>query len=68
MSSFPENPIIAFLYWLLDTPGIGAIVVAILLIGLFWGYARVLRWISNGANTNESVYTYPTEALHQQEK
>lgn len=61
------NPIFTLLYWLLNTPGIGALIVALLGTFLVVLFASVLRWIAKGSSANESaVFTYPTEGLHDQ--
>jgi hypothetical protein len=64
--NFPmESPIFQFFYWLVNTVGIGGIVVGVLATSLMLTYASVLLWISNGANAKESeTFTYPTSSLH----
>jgi hypothetical protein len=65
MSHFPENPFVLFIYWLLNTPGVGAVFVALLGGALVLTFALVLRWIIDGGKASENaVYVYPTEALH----
>jgi hypothetical protein len=68
--NFPmESPIFQFFYWLVNTPGLGGIVVGILAGSLFLTYGMVLRWISNGAQAKESdTFTYPTSSLHEHEE
>jgi hypothetical protein len=63
--NFPiDNPIFRFFYWLVNTPGLGGIVVGILAGSLLLTYGTVLRWISNGAQSKESeTFTYPTSSL-----
>jgi hypothetical protein len=61
----PQNPLFTFLYWLLNTPGVGALFVAFLGLVLILLFSAVLRWIAKGSAASESiVYTYPTEGLH----
>lgn len=68
MVEIPDNPLIALLYWVLNTPVVGALIVAFLASCLILGYGLVLRWIANGAKANESeIYTYPTEGFHHHE-
>ena len=63
----PPNPIFTFLYWLLNTPGIGALFVAMLGAFLVVLFAAVLRWIVKGSSAGErEVFTYPTEGFHEQ--
>jgi hypothetical protein len=63
--NFPmENPIFQFLYFLVDTPGLGGIAVALVGGGSLTAYFFVLRWIRNGGKADETeTYTYPTPAL-----
>jgi len=69
MTSIPENPLIELLYWLLNTPGVGAFFVITLGGGLVAGFGLVLHWIARGAHASEkTVYAYPTEGLHEQEE
>ncbi len=63
--SFPENPLFAFFYWLINTPGMGGITVGLLALGIVITVSLVLRWIVRGGQVEESeVYVYPTPALH----
>jgi hypothetical protein len=64
--NFPlENPAFSFFYWLVNTPGIGGLVVT-LFVGLSIAiYSLTIRWIQRGADANEDeTYSYPTPALH----
>jgi hypothetical protein len=61
----PQNPLFTFLYWLLNTPGVGALFVAFLGVALIVIFGAVLRWIAKGSAASEAiVYTYPTEGFH----
>ncbi len=66
---FPDTPLIKFLYWLINTPGLGGIAVSLLGISIVAAVALVLRWISQAAKieTEVEVYAYPTPALHHHE-
>jgi hypothetical protein len=68
MQIFLDNPLFRFLYWILNTPGVGAFVVVGLGASLLLVYGRVLRWITNGGKAIESsIYSYPTQTLHRHE-
>jgi hypothetical protein len=64
--NFPmDQPFYQFLYWLMNTPGVGGLIVVIeaALIAVAVGFS--LRWIKRGAGADESeTYAYPTPALH----
>jgi len=65
--NFPlDNPFYHFVYQLVNTAGIGGLVVGVeallIMIAVFFG----LRYVSNGAQLDEpEAYAYPTPALHQ---
>ena len=63
--NFPmELPVFRFIYWLLNTPGIGGLVVVLFIGGLVTTYLMVLRWVVMGARADESdQYPYPTSTL-----
>ena len=68
--NFPDEPLIRFLYWLVDTAGLGSIIVAITGGGIVTAVALTLNWIRRGSNADETeVYTHPTPSLihHEQE-
>ena len=46
-------------YWLINTAGIGGLVVVIVFLVLAFVYARLLRWILDGGKAEE-----PTDARH----
>ena len=64
--NFPmEKPIFQFLYWLVNTPGLGGVAVGIIVIIAVSFVGSALRWIANGARADETdTYAYPTPALH----
>jgi len=64
--NFPlENPIFRFLYWLVNTPGLGGLVVGLIVMGCLGSFFAALRWIARGAQVDEPItYAYPTSALH----
>jgi hypothetical protein len=64
--NFPmEYPIFQFFYWLVNTAGLGGVVVALLGGGAVLVYGLITLWIRRGAAADEEdVYTYPTSALH----
>lgn len=64
--NFPENPLFEFLFWLINTPGIGGITVGLLALGIVTAVSTTLRWIMLGGQIDERVvYAYPTPALHE---
>lgn len=68
--NFPmELLIFQFFYWLVNTPGIGGVAVALVGGGSVLAYALTLRWIHLGAKVEEKeTYAYPTPALHHPEE
>ncbi len=64
--NFPENPVLAALYWLINTPGLGGIAVALLGASIFLSVGLTLRWIVvlGGQADEAKEYAYPTPALH----
>jgi hypothetical protein len=65
--NFPmDNPIFQFFYWLMNTPGVGGVIVILLVAASILIYAGVLFWISRGGQADEpETYAYPTSTLHQ---
>ena len=63
--NFPlENPLFRFLYWLINTAGIGGVTVMIVGGGSLLAYFLTLRWIAHGAQADEAEeYLFPTPAL-----
>jgi hypothetical protein len=66
--NFPDNLLFAFLYWLINTPGLGGIIVGMLGVGMMLSVGLTLRWIVQGGELKEpEEYAYPTPALHSDE-
>lgn len=66
--NFPDNAFFAFIYWLVNTPGIGGIIVSILGLGILLSVGLTLRWIIQGDLESEpEEFSYPTPALHSHE-
>lgn len=63
--NFPmDNPIFQFFYWLVNTPGLGGIVVGMIVTFSIGIYVGALYWIARGAQAEESeTYAYPTPTL-----
>lgn len=64
--NFPmEYPLMRFLYWLINTPGIGGVIVGLVGTGSMVAYSLTLFWIKQGGDAEElEAYAYPTPALH----
>lgn len=66
--NYPQSPLFEFLYWLINTPPVGGMVVGIIGGGSILAYGLTLRWIVQGREADErETYTYPTPALHEHE-
>ncbi|MDD2923125.1 MAG: hypothetical protein PHQ36_12640 [Anaerolineales bacterium] len=60
--NFPlELPIFQFFYWLVNTPGVGAAVVGLLVAGAVTAFALTLRWIVSAKNTEQEAHPYPPQ-------
>ncbi len=64
--NFPlDLPVFRFLFWLVDTAGLGGLIALLIGGGSVAAYALVLRWISRAGQAEEKeVYLFPTPALH----
>ncbi len=68
MSLPMDNGFFAFLYWLVNTPGLGGLAVIAIVMICLGSFAAALRWILQGGEVDETtVYAYPTPALHDHE-
>lgn len=66
--NFPlHNPIFQFFYWLVNTPGVGGVVVALAGGGSLLAYGLTLRRIRAAKDEGNETYSYPTPALHRGE-
>lgn len=63
--NFPmQYPVFQFLYWLVNTAGLGGWIVTGLASGVVFTLAVTLHWIKRGASSEESeTFAYPTPAL-----
>ena len=63
--NFPmTQPLFQFFYWLVDTPGLGGVVLLLLTSGAILTAILTLRWICDGSKAKESeTYSYPTPSL-----
>jgi hypothetical protein len=53
-----------YIFWLVNTPGVGGAAVSGLVLGSLACFAAALRWIAAGSRVEEAtVYAYPTPAL-----
>jgi len=68
--NFPlDFPIFRLLLWLVDTAGVGGIVVSLFGGGTLVAYGLALWWIRAGGQADEvDTYSYPTAALHPHEE
>ncbi len=68
--NFPmDYPIFKFFYWLLNTPGLGGIIVGFLASAILLIFGKTLLWISGGGKAEESeIFTYPTSAMQEHEE
>ena len=67
--NFPMmQPIFQFFYWLVNTPGLGGIVLMVLSLGAVLVALMTLNWINSGKQADESdTYSYPTSSLFHDE-
>lgn len=66
--NFPmEYPIFQFFYWLVNTAGVGGVLVLIAGAGSLLSYTLILRWIIQPDPDDIELYSYPTPALHHDE-
>lgn len=64
-----DSPIIEFIYWFINTGGVGGITVMMLGAGLVLSFGSVLLWISNGNKSPDNeTFTYPTPTLFHHEE
>lgn len=62
--SAPDTFILRFLYWLVNTPGLGGVAVVAIVISCLGSFVLALRWIAAGSKVGDSdTYAYPTSSL-----
>jgi len=63
--NFPiTQPIFQFFYWLVNTPGLGGVVILLLILGVALTVFLTLHWIGAGSQAKETeTYSYPTPSL-----
>jgi len=60
--NFPlEQPLFQFFYWLVNTPGVGAAVVGLLVGAAVTTFALTLRWIASAKDAGQESYPYPPQ-------
>lgn len=63
--NFPDSPIFKIFYWIVNTPGMGGLMVGLIVIVSVSAAGSALRGITQGAYADEvETYAYPTLALH----
>ncbi len=67
--NFPmTQPIFQFFYWLVNTPGIGGLILMSFVPGVGLAAVLTLNWIKAGSAAQEvETYSYPTPALYEEE-
>ncbi len=60
----PDTSIFRFIYWLVNTPGLGGLGVGAIILTCLASVAAALRWIAAGAQEGDpTTYAYPSPAL-----
>ncbi len=68
MNVAPDLPVLRFIFWLVNTPGVGGAGVAALILAALGSFVAALRWIARGSQAdNTPVYAYPTPTLLEHE-
>ncbi len=64
--NFPNSqPLYQFFYWLVNTPGLGGIVLIVLTFSVVVAAIATFRWIYAGGKGEETeTYSYPTPPLY----
>jgi hypothetical protein len=63
--NFPlEYPFFRFVFWFINTAGIGGLFIILLSGGLITAFLMILRWVVMGSRSAESdQFVYPTPTL-----
>lgn len=60
--NFPmEKPLLQFFYWLVNTPGIGAVVIGLLVGTAVTVFFLTLRWIASAKSESEEGLPFPPQ-------
>ena len=64
--NFPrEIPVVEFLFWLINTAGVGGFIAIAIAVGLLIALVIMFRWIWRGGQVDERrTYAFPTPSLH----
>ncbi len=64
--NFPSaQPLFQFFYWLVNTPGLGGIVLFLLTSAVLVAAIATFRWIHDGGKGEDTeTYSYPTPPLY----
>ncbi len=54
-----DNPFFQFLYWIINTPGLGSVIVWLVILGALTTYGLFLHQIRGAKNKDESPYPGP---------
>jgi len=58
--NFPmDKPLFQFFYWLVNTPGIGSVVIGLLVGAAVTIFFLTLRWIASAKNEGEEALPFP---------
>jgi hypothetical protein len=64
MNVAPDLPILRFIFWLINTPGLGGVFLVVVTFTCVGSALAALRWIVRGAEADEPItYAYPTSTL-----
>ena len=70
--NIPESELINWLYWLVDTPTIGGVIVGVIATITVLFYTASIFWVQQDQQDQQvnklEKYPYPTPALHHEEE
>ncbi len=60
--NFPlEQPLFRFFYWLVNTPGVGAAVIGLLVGAAMTVFVLTLRWIASAGSAEQESHPFPPQ-------
>jgi len=60
--NFPmDKPLFQFFYWLVNTPGIGSVVIGLLVGAAVTIFVLTLRWITSANSESEEALPFPPQ-------